>query len=109
MRRSGLARLGRMLRKPPHIVLLRVLTEVNTQTDRFRAPLRARGLDDAALLRATESSTLDGLWESVSRRLHAVVVRPIGQAMYERLCPGDGDRILAAADAALSHRVDLLG
>jgi uncharacterized heparinase superfamily protein len=109
MRRSGLARFGRMLRKPPHIVLLRVLTEVNTQTDRFRAPLRARGLDDAALLRATESSTLDGLWESVSRRLHAVVVRPIGQAIYERLCPGDGARILAAADAALSHHVDLLG
>ena len=98
-----------MLRKPARVVLHRVLTEVNTQTDRFRAPLRARALDDQALLRATESSELDALWESASRRLHAVVVRPIGKTMYERLCPGDATRIVAAAEAGLSHRVDLLG
>jgi uncharacterized heparinase superfamily protein len=104
-----MSRFTRILRKPPHVVLQRVLTEVNAQTDRFRAPLRARAFDEEALLRATASSGLDALWESASRRLHAIVVRPMGEVMYDRLCPGDAARILAAAEAAVSHHLELLG
>jgi len=81
-------------------------TELNVQIDRRRAPRRA---DRCSVDKLAGSSTLDDLWSRLSNRLFAVVTAPLSATDYERLCPGDMRRILAAADEALARRVDLLG
>jgi len=86
-----------------------MLTELNAQTDRFRAPRRARNFDTEALLDMTDSSSLATLWTRLADRLYAIPTRPIEERDYERVCPGDAARIFGAASAALAHRVDLLG
>jgi uncharacterized heparinase superfamily protein len=98
-----------VLQKPPKVVLQRVLTELNARSDRLRAPRLERGLDTDALLSRTGASDVAELWQRLSGRVHAVPVRSGAEAQYARLCPGDADRIFAAASRALDHRVDLLG
>jgi uncharacterized heparinase superfamily protein len=102
-------RVRRVLQKPPQIIVRRLMTELNVQTDRFRAPMRQRALDTRALCALTGAGGLDELWQSLANRIHAVPVRAVAAAQYARVCPGDADRILAAADRALAHEIDLLG
>ena len=105
----GVTRIGRILRKPPKVVVQRMLTELSARTDRFRAPLRERGLNGDALAALTEASSLQELWTRLSNRVHAVPIRFLSEAEYGRHCPGDAERIFAAAERALAHKVDLLG
>jgi uncharacterized heparinase superfamily protein len=105
----GIARIARVLRKPPHVVLHRVLTEFNTRIDRYRAPWREHGFDAEALFAATESADIHQLWRRIGDRVHAIPIRPVSARAYDRACPGDHLRIFAAAENALAHRVDLLG
>jgi uncharacterized heparinase superfamily protein len=105
----GVSRIQRILQKPPRIILQRMLTEFNAQTDRFRAPHRARVFDANVLIAQTETASLDDLWTQLSRRIYAIPIRPVSPRDYERVCPGDADRIFVAAEAAIEHRVDVLG
>jgi uncharacterized heparinase superfamily protein len=109
MRTFSLARVGRVLRKPPHVILSRLLSEWNATTDRVRAPRRASAFDVRELLAVTNASSLKQLWERLSERPYAIAVQQIAAADYEFTCPGDGARIVGAAANALAHRVDLLG
>jgi uncharacterized heparinase superfamily protein len=49
------------------------------------------------------------LWQRLAERPYPAQTRPINHTEYRRLCPGDGERIRAAAEEALAHRVTLLG
>ena len=109
MQLSSVTRIGRVLRKPPKIILERMLSEINVQTDRFRAPRRACAFDVNVLLTHTETASLGELWAQLSRRIFAIPVRRVSERDYERVCPNDGERIFKAAAAALEHRIDLLG
>src|SRR6266516_6969153 len=109
MHPTDFARIARILRKPPRLIFQRLLTEVNGHTDRYRAPRRARSFEAEGLLAATEAASLEALWSRLAGRLHAVPIRSVSAADYERLCPGDGGRIFRAAEEAISHRVNLLG
>jgi uncharacterized heparinase superfamily protein len=102
-------RVGRILRKPPGIIVHRVLSELSAQADRFRAPRRARCFDNSVLLASTDASSLKQLWTRLSDRVYAVPAKRVAEFDYERACPGDGARIISAAENALLHRVDLLG
>lgn len=86
-----------------------MLTELNAQTDRFRAPRRARRVDHTTLLELTHVETVADLWARISGRVYATPIRFLSAADYERTCPGDARRIFRAAEGALAHRVDLLG
>jgi len=86
-----------------------MLTEFTAQTDRFRAPQRARALSDDALLLQGGAATIADLWAQLSRRIYAVPIRAVSALDYERACRGDGERIFQAAAAAVERRVDLLG
>jgi len=100
---------ARVLRKPPHIVVQRMLTEFNVQVDRFRAPRRANGFGSAALVDETRAENLGGLWNWLSNRVYATPTRCLSAPDYERICPGDAARLFQAAADALAHRVDVLG
>jgi uncharacterized heparinase superfamily protein len=109
MQTHSVTRIGRILRKPPGVILQRLLTELNAQTDRFRAPRRARAFDIYALLELTEASSIQELWARLSDRPYSIPVQQISERDYEVACPGDGARIFSGAARALAHRVDLLG
>lgn len=104
-----LTRIIRVLRKPPKVVIQRMVTELQAQTDRFRAPGRARRFDATALLEATGASSVPELWARLGDRLYAIPLQAVTEREYERACPGDFARIAAAAQAALERRADLLG
>ncbi len=106
---TDFTRIVRILPKPFRLIVQRIWAELNAQTDRYRAPRRVRTFDADALLRATEAASLDVLWSRLAERLHAVPIRSISEADYERLCPDDGQRIFRAAEEAIARRVDVLG
>ena len=102
-----LLRLG--LRKPPRVIARRVVYEAQVQAERYVAPWRARRFDARRLLRACEAPDLDSLWARLAARPYPSHAARVDRAEHERLCPGDDERILAAAEDALAHRVRLLG
>ncbi len=86
-----------------------MITELNAQIDRFRAPRRTRHFDTDSLLALTGASSLSELWNRLADRLYALPIRAVSEPDYERACPGDGARIFRQAEAALAHRVELFG
>jgi uncharacterized heparinase superfamily protein len=109
MEHAGISWVGRALRKPPKVVLHRMLTELHVHADRFRAPRRVQAFDGDALLASTAATDISSLWKQLSSRMYAIPATAIAEADYNGLCPGDAARILREADDALAHRVDLLG
>lgn len=98
----------RVLRKPPRVVLRRLAYEASVHAERYRAPWRARSFGLGPLLRACGAPDLDSLWKRLAARPYPALASP-DAAEHRRLCPGDKERILAAAEDALAHRVRLMG
>jgi uncharacterized heparinase superfamily protein len=109
MTTSTLLRLGRAFRKPPRYVAARAAAELRTQVERIRGPHRASQFDVGALLRATNSASLEGLWNRLASEPFLAHAARVSPEVYERLCPRDLPRILGAAEAVLRHEVNLLG
>ena len=101
--------LRRGLRKPPRVIARRAVYEAQAQAERYVAPWRARRFDGRRLLRACEAHGLDSLWARLAARPYPAHTARTDPAQLRRLCPGDEERILAAAEDALAHRVRLLG
>lgn len=98
----------RGLRKPPRVILNRLASEAKAEFERFLAPRRAR-LPVEVLLDELGGSHIDDLWAALAARPYPTQTDFVQRATYEASCPGDLDRILASADDALAHRVNLLG
>lgn len=96
------ARLRRAVRKPPCVIARRIRDEATVEFERLLAPRRAASFDESALLRASESPSLDALWERV-----------VGRAPFSRRAPSlpqaERERVLDAAERAVARRIDLLG
>lgn len=96
-------------RKPPAHVARRLAEEIRHEIDRFRVPSFGRQFDEAKLASATGSGGVDDLWQ----RLLTARGWPFhrwqpGEAARD--VPGDErGRVLAAADRACRHEIDLLG
>ena len=94
---------------PPRAVLRRARREAVAELERFRGPRRARAFGEAQLLELTGAATLDELWEVVLSCPYPFV-RTRGELdAIEARWPGERARVLAAAERALAHEVDLLG
>ena len=104
-----LRRIRHGLRKPPGYILRRIVMEAKAEAERFSGPRRARRFDENALLKATGAASLAGLWGRLRQQKYLMPAIPLDAAHYEQICPGDSQRILAMAEAALAHRVELLG
>ena len=94
---------------PPGYVMHRLVRELRGHVDRYLAPRRARRFDLRALLKATDADTLEMLWGRLGERPYPFSTDRIDRDEYERLCPGDYQRVLERAERALKHQVDLLG
>lgn len=108
-RRKLLEMLRRGFRRPPHVVARWLARQARAELDQRLAPRRARGLGREQLLARVGADSLDGLWRRLSARPFPAWLQPVDSAVYERLCPGDAERMLAAAERAVARRVDLLG
>jgi hypothetical protein len=100
---------GRALRKPPSVVVGRIVQEARARVDGRLGPWRARRFDGSSLLRECGEGELDALWQRLARFPYPAYTERVDPAAYARLCPGDAERIRRAAEDALAHRVRLLG
>ncbi len=83
--------------------------ELVAAAERRLAPRRGRAFTAPTLLRVSGASSLDSLWQRLAQLPYPAHTGPIQATEYRRLCPGDEERVLNAADAALAHRIRLLG
>jgi len=102
-------KIRRGLRKPPHVIVARVHAMLRTQTERLRVPSRA-AMSQARLLAELQAPSLDALWQRLAARPFPAWLDPLDPAEFDVLCgPQERTRLLARAEDALAHRVDLLG
>ena len=106
---SFVARVRRALKKPARHVISRLATELRHGAQRYAEPRFGKQFGVNQLLRRTHAADLDALWS----RLLASPGWPFESApairRYEDCCPGDTVRIVAAAERASRHEVELLG
>lgn len=103
------ARLRRAFQKPPGYVVSRLAAELRHGAQRYAEPRFGRRFGVPQLLKRTRAVDLDELWN----RLLSSPGWPFESAPpprgYEDCCPGDTVRIVAAAERASRHEVELLG
>lgn len=113
MTTSLLQRIQRGLRMTPHALAKRLALELRRAKTRLLLPLRGSGVSLDQLLRVTGSPSLDRLWERLAARPFVSYIPHESPDSTTRqldlLCPGELNRILDAANRALSHHVNLLG
>lgn len=102
-------RLKRLASKPPTYVVRRLTQEVRMQSERFVAPAFARTISGQRLARWAGQSSIDGLWEALASKSYPARSAPVDRSDYDRAFPGSAEIILAAAERALKHEIDLLG
>lgn len=107
--RETLDKVRRGLRKPPRYILERLAADAREQAEKILGPRRARRFGLNALLDATGQLSVDQLWSDLQSRSYPAVTGPLPPSEYERICPGDLERITRSAEDALMHLVDLLG
>jgi uncharacterized heparinase superfamily protein len=109
MTKGWLGKISRATRMPPGVLVRRIVNEAHTELDRYLAPARARRFGRAALLRAGAAIDLDQLWQRLASRPYPAHLASVTPVAYDSLCPGDRNRIISAAEQALTRRVNLLG
>jgi len=95
------------LTKPPRVVLRRAWAEATVRTERVRGPVRARGLDERAILRGLGDDSLESCWERLRQR--PFLAADVAHEEIARVAPGERERVLAAAERAAARELDLLG
>lgn len=102
-------KIRRGLKKPPRIIAERLIAECLAEGERVLSPLRARSLDERALLKKTGAASLERLWAVLAERPFPAVTSAAAVPNCDRVTPGDRRRILQQAEATLRHEVNLLG
>lgn len=103
---NGMIRRG--LKKPPKVILKRMVTEALGEIERLKAPAR-RAMTTDQLLRTLECDSVDSLWQRLASRPYPAHTGPVSPETYDACCPGDRERVMRMADDAAAHRVDMLG
>lgn len=99
----------RAARAGPRPVARRLHREITEWVERVAAPRRAERFKAASLIHATESMSVDDLWQYLVARPYPAHTQSVQAETYERVCKEPVDDILRAAENALAHRVSLLG
>jgi hypothetical protein len=108
MGRDWLGTIKRGIKKPPRYTVQRLIHEVRGQAERHIAPRRALQLLATVLAKRAGYSSTAQWWDALAAR-PCLAQTQIALVDLERICPGDHSRVLAAAERAITHHVDLLG
>lgn len=107
---SIVTRARRALRKPPRVLVQRLLRGAQHELDRFTQPRFGRRFRSGGVLARMGANSIDALWqELLEQPFWTFDPAQLLPDEYERVCPGDTARILQAADRAARHEIDLLG
>ncbi|HEX3048422.1 MAG TPA: alginate lyase family protein [Bacillota bacterium] len=104
-----LGKIIRLIQKNPQYILRRLFQAVRERIEFFLAPCRIWAFKRGALLGKMGYPDIDCLWEALGETPYFTPIKPIDGEHYRKLCPGDQERIMEAAQAALLHQVNLLG
>lgn len=103
-----LLKIRRALSKDPRYIARRVWLELNMESERWRAPRRARRFRLDALFRRAGHSDLDALWAALGARPYPHARQMDAQAL-DALHPGCVATLLTRAEQAHAHQIELLG
>lgn len=103
-----LDKIARGLRKPPGYIAARLHQEARKVFDRWTTPYRVN-LRESTLLAWLEFKDLDTAWNALMERPYPFLPREVSRETLEAVAPGEFARILAEAELAAAHTVDLLG
>ncbi len=79
------------------------------ETDRFLAPIVPRWMTGRKLAAMAGLQSVDALWLDLAKRPYPAVTQGLDAVKFSERFPDARRAILAAADRAMVHRVDLLG
>lgn len=102
------SKIGRGLRKPPRYVAERAWHELVSRLEKYRAPARARSLSGEALARQAGHPSVAALWQALAERTAPVELDLSSEAL-DAIAPGETARLIASAERAMAHQVDMLG
>ncbi len=104
-----LKKIKRGLRKPPHIIAKRLYQESRIQFERYYAPRYATKFNLKYLLQATNLPDLATLWQTLAKQPYPAVISANDCQQFSDRFPQASTTIVAKAELALAHKVDLLG
>ena len=103
------SKLRRGLSKPPNVIMARLGSVLRSQVERIRLPYRA-AMPEKKLLRELDANSLEDLWKRIAARRFAGWFGPCVAQEIDFFCGAEeSSTLLAAADLAVAHCVDLLG
>lgn len=97
------------VRKPPKVLAARAAAEARRAWEAYRVPRFGAPVNIADVLADTGTQSIDALCAHLARRPYATYLGPISSDALDALSPGETERLLARAERALTHEVDLLG
>ena len=96
-------KIKRGLRKPPHIIVKRVLQESRAELERIALPRSVRKFTLSHLLKAVRQPSLTVLWDELAKRPFCSAMAGISSAEV------NADEIINRAEKAMNKEVSLLG
>jgi len=103
------ARARRALRKPPHVLARRLADEFGQELERLRAPRRSSRTNIRSVLAAIGDASIESAWARLAGRPFPAYVGRLDSGNVDRVCPGEPDRVLQAAESVIALRVDMHG
>lgn len=102
-------KIKRGIKKPPGVIIRRIISEIRAETERFLSPYRASHFTKLTLQKKTEVTSVDELWSTLGDSPFTFI--PSGQDCenFRSLYPEDIEQIIFKAKEAINHRVNLLG
>lgn len=101
--------IAKAMRKPPHVVAVRLLAEARLRWEAFTVPRSGSSLQFDDVLRDVGVKDLASLIKRLRSRPFVAAWDDVSSADLEALVPGEVARLQARAYAALRNEVDLLG
>lgn len=106
---AHVARLRRLLSRPPGYVARRVAAEARAELDRLLWQRRAEAFSVPALLARTGDADVERLWHRLATQEWPVPTSPVERGRLDAIAPGASAAIIVSAERACRHEVDLLG
>ena len=101
-------RIRRGFNRSPLELYYRLIQELRASFDRFRvSPINK--ISDTDFVKLFGAETIEGLWSQLAMRPYVTDDLSLDKKSLDLIVPGEFERIINLADAALEWRIDLLG
>ena len=102
-------KIRRGLRKPPRVILRRLIDEGRGIAERYLAPWRVRYWDKNRLASSMGARNLSQLWEQITKQTYPAYMRSLDTTRNDVITGEDSKQLCIVAKRALARRLELLG